>query len=223
MSTTDLRTPRKRALAAATLAAAMAVLAAPAWADEGMTLQGSVDPMDDAGKPVGCQASFGVARRDLEYGAGGASLAVGALAVMTVDGQPRVALKLGLLDAEATDKVMSKGGEMQAVAPVSVSLLEDGGDPHVNNSAESLGSGTAEQGFGVYRFAAGPVTRRVLAQAARNGRFKVSYVLRDGGPTVRFAVDVTVSKRDMMHSDNTVIDPKAATALAACVAQVLKP
>lgn len=205
-------------------AAALSLLAsAPARADEGMVIQGSVDDMVESGKTVGCQASFGVARRDMEYGGGAASLAVGSLAVVKVDGQPKVALKFGVVDLEAAETNMKAGGGLMAKAPVKVVLLEDGGDGKANNAADAIGVAPDEKGFGVYLFNAGPFTRQVLAQAGRNGRFKIAYAMADGGPLVRIGVDVTVVKRDPQFSENTVIDDKAAPTLAACLATVVGP
>lgn len=210
-----------RALGAA---AALSFLAlAPARADEGMVLQGSVDNMVENGKTVGCQASFGVGRRDMEYNGGAASLAVGSLAVVQVDGQPKVALKFGLVDLEAADASMKNGGGLMAKAPVKVALLEDGGDGKTSNAAEAIGTAPDDKGFGVYLFNAGPFTKKVLAQAGRNGRFKIAYAMTGDGPLVRIGVDVTVVKRDPQFSENTVIDDKAAPTLAACLAQVVGP
>ncbi|MDB5431102.1 MAG: hypothetical protein JWP35_2218 [Caulobacter sp.] len=211
----------RRALPGVTMALMMAGAGA-ARADEGQTLQGSVDPMTGAaGEVVGCQASFGVARHDAEYGAGQSILAVGTLVLMSVDGQPRVALKIGILDPEASETVMT-GGEMKAASPVKAVLVEDGGDPKVDNGADALGFSPSDKGFGVFLFNPGAETRRVLDGVGRNGRFRVSYAMRADGPMARFAADVTVAKRDMMHSDNTVIDPKAVVAFKACMAKVFK-
>jgi hypothetical protein len=208
------------ALTALTLLAA--ALPAPARADEGMVIQGSVDTMQDNGQTIGCQASFAIVRRDMEYGDGAGALAVGSLAILQVDGAPKVALKFGVVDMESAEKQVGSGGGLQAKAPVKAVLLEDGGDGKTNNGSESLGVAPDERGFGVYMFEPGPMTRRVLAQAGRNGRFKIAYVMKEGGPLVRVSVDVTVSKRDMQLSDNTVIDAQAAPRLSACLAQVLK-
>ena len=211
---------------AAGLAAAMAVMTpgAGARADEGMTLQGSVEQMPADSGMTGCQASFGVGRRDSEYGHGGASLVIGSLAIgrPAAGGPAKLALRLGVLDEDGTQKLLSgQSSEMpNAGTPVKAVLLVDGGDPTVDNGADALGVVPAEKGFAVFLFADGPVTRQVLAEASRHGRFKLKYAMQPDGPMARVAVDVTVAKRDMMHSDNTVIDPKAAEGLAACVATV---
>jgi hypothetical protein len=210
------------ALTATAFLATALLSAAPARADEGMVIQGSVDTMQDNGQTIGCQASFAVVRRDMEYGDGAVALAVGSLAILEVDGAPKVALKFGVVDMDAAEKQVGAGGGLQAKAPVRAVLLEDGGDGRTSNSGESLGVAPDERGFGVYMFDPGPVTRRVLAQAGRNGRFKIAYVMKEGGPLMRVSVDVTVSKRDTQLSDNTVIDAAAAPRLSACLAQVLK-
>lgn len=203
-------------------AAVVLGVAGAARADEGQTIQGAVDPMTgEAGEVVGCQASFGVARHDAEYGAGQTTLAVGTLVLMSVDGQPRVALKIGILDPEASESMMT-GGQMQAASPVTAVLIEDGGDPKVNNGADALGFSPSDRGFGVFLFNPGVETRRVLEGLSRNGRFRVGYAMRADGPMARFAADVTVAKRDTLHSDNTVINPKAVAAFKACMASVFK-
>jgi hypothetical protein len=217
------RLRRAAAPALASLAFMTLLTAAPARADEGMVLQGNVEPMVEGGQTIGCQASFGVARRDMEYGDGASTLAVGSLAILNVEGAPRVALKFGVVDMEAAEKQVSAGGALQAKAPVRLVLLEDGGDGKASNDADRLGVAPDERGFGVYMFNAGPTTRQILAQAGRNGRFKIAYAMREGGPLVRISVDVTVTRRDTQFSENTEIDAQAAPRLAACLTAVLKP
>jgi hypothetical protein len=216
-----LSLPGLKALPA--IIATMALLAAgTARADEGVTLQGGVEPLRDGALTVGCQASFGVARHDKENFANGSVLALGSLSLITVNGKPRAVLKLGLVHEDDSDPSPISGGLPSARPPLAAVLQEDGGDPTVNNQADSLGTAPPEQGYGLFLFNMGPATREVLAQAARNGRFKVAYLLKEGARPSRFVADVTVTRRDMLHSDNTVISAKARDDLAACVGSLLK-